>query len=157
MSLFDAIYKLSQSQTKYYIHVNRNDFSPPVPPEITAEPEDATVVRPDNAVFTCSATGRPRPNITWWRVEDDDSMTQIMEMEGVYTIGNAMFGERLRMSTLTIVGVQPSDERGYICRAVNDAGDTEATAMLTVQGIGMHWYFISLLSVCPLCSISFLQ
>ena len=100
-----------------------------VAPNITGAPDDLTVVQPEDATFTCVATARPRPNITWWRVESDGSLTQVMEEANVASITEMMSGERVLMSNLTIESAQPSDAGDYTCVA-----ETSATAALVVHG-----------------------
>ena len=64
-------------------------------------------------------------------------------MNGInYTIVEGATGERIRNSSLTVNGTEPSDALDYFCRASNMAGMVEATAELTVHG---EWkYDISL-------------
>ena len=95
-------------------------------------PENLTVVTPDDATFFCEATARPGPTITWWRVEGG---VPIQLSDGIdYTIVEGATGERIRNSTLTVVGTEPSDALDYFCRASNMAGMVEVTAELTVHG-----------------------
>ena len=95
-------------------------------------PENLTVVQPKDATFFCEATARPGPNITWWRVEEG---VPVQLDDGIdYTIVEGATGERIRNSTLTVVGTEPSDALDYFCRASNMAGEVEATAELTVHG-----------------------
>ena len=90
------------------------------------------MVQPEDATFSCEATARPGPTITWWRVEGGGA---VQLMNGVdYTIVDGATGERVRNSTLTVVGTQPSDALDYFCRATNMADETESTAELTVHG-----------------------
>ena len=100
---------------------------------ILTPPEDLTVVAPEDATFFCEATARPGPNITWWRrVEGGDP---VLLNDGIgYTILEGATGERIRNSTLTVVGTEPSDALDYICMASNMADEVEATAELTVHG-----------------------
>ena len=59
----------------------------------------------------------------------------IQLMDGAdYTIVDGATGERIRNSTLSVVGTQPSDALDYFCMARNMAGVDEATAELTVHG-----------------------
>ena len=103
-----------------------------VAPVILTPPENLTVVEPEDANFFCEATARPGPNITWCRMEDGGA---IQLMDGAdYTIVDGATGERIRNSTLTVVGTQPSDAWDYFCMARNMAGVDEATAELTVHG-----------------------
>ena len=103
-----------------------------VAPVILTPPENLTVVQPENASFFCEATARPGPNITWWRMEDGGT---VQLMDGTdYTIVDGATGERIRNSTLTVVGTQPSDAQDYFCRATNVVDGIEATAELIVLG-----------------------
>ena len=95
-------------------------------------PENLTVVQPEDATFFCEATARPGPNITWWRVEGGDP---VLLNNGIdYTIVEGATGERIRNSTLTVVGTEPSDALDYFCRASNVVNTAEATAELMVHG-----------------------
>ena len=42
----------------------------PVVPQILDQPDNLTVVEPEDATFSCLATGRPRPTIAWFRLSD---------------------------------------------------------------------------------------
>ena len=97
-------------------------------------PEDLTVVSPEDATFFCQATARPGPDMTWWRVEEDGNRNQIMEALGEYNIVNVEIGERVRNSTLVVIGSQPSDTGTYLCQAGNVVAMDSATANLTVYG-----------------------
>ena len=99
---------------------------------ILTPPENLTVVAPEDATFFCEATARPGPTITWWRVEEG---AHVQLFDGIdYTIVEGVTGERIRNSTLTVVGTEPSDALNYLCRASNIAGMVEAAAELTVHG-----------------------
>ena len=106
------------------------------------------MVQPEDATFTCVATARPRPSITWWRVESDGSLTQVMEEA---TVTEMMSGERVLMSNLTIESAQPSDAGDYTCVAENEVSNTSATATLVVHG-EFQVYAIARLSK-YLCSV----
>ena len=67
-------------------------------------------------------------------MEEDGSITQLVEEEGKYTIENVELGERTGFSRLTIMEVQPLDSGEYVCRAMNDVGTNEATTTLEVHG-----------------------
>ena len=99
-------------------------------------PVDLTVVQPEDAVFTCRATGRPRPVITWHTQDDNGMEVDIIDMGGVTEIVGQDIGDLERMSTLTIVQTEPRDARNYICRARNTVlmGEANASAALTVHG-----------------------
>ena len=109
-------------------------YNTSVAPSITGAPDDLTVVQPEDATFTCVATARPRPNITWWRVESNSSLTQVMEEANVTSITEIMSGERVLMRNLTIESAQPSDAGDYTCVAENEVSNTSSTATLVVHG-----------------------
>jgi len=74
----------------------------------------------DFAVFNCSATGLPRPNITWTiRQNNGMSSTSIADFN-ISTIIGA--DDRLITSILTISIVQPVMAATYVCTASNFLG-----------------------------------
>jgi hypothetical protein len=107
-----------------------------VAPVITAAPVDMADLQGRTVVLSCNVTGRPRPDITWWR-EDGSSgnLTQVTDVPGKTLIYSEVIGgERGRTSILAVMDIQPSDAGVYVCRADNDAGQAEALATLTVLG-----------------------
>ena len=103
-----------------------------VAPEITVPPDNVTATQPGNATVTCSATGRPAPNITWFRLNENGSL----DVELVTSDGSVITTEELGMrsvqSTLTLLGVSPSDAGSYSCLAENDFAGDGASAEFTV-------------------------
>ena len=106
-----------------------------VAPHILDPPDDLIVVEPQDAIFSCLATGRPRPAIVWTRLSD---MVQLQNQSGVYRIEEWEIGDRERMSNLIILGSQPSDASGYACVAVNEPGTDREETTLTVHGEPDH-------------------
>ena len=102
-----------------------------VAPRILDPPDDLTVVEPQNATFSCLATGRPRPNIMWIRLSD---MLQLQPPSADFMIEEQEIGDRERSSNLTILGTQPSDASAYACVAMNEPGSVMQQATLTVHG-----------------------
>ena len=101
---------------------------------ITDPPGDITVTAPGAVSFTCTASGVPRPNITWFSPSSETLMSgnngvTIMEMEE---------GERDIVSTLSIAMTAPSVVGQYRCVAdngVTGVGDVnDVTAFLMVYG-----------------------
>ena len=90
---------------------------------------------PNAASFTCSASGVPRPNITW---VGPDSATLMSVDDGV-VITDTEQGDRERISTLNITRTAPSVGGQYRCLADNGVtgvgNTTTSEAMLIVNGI----------------------
>ena len=101
---------------------------------ITSPPDDVTVSAPGAVSFTCTASGVPRPNITWF---SPTSETLMSENNGV-TIMEMMEGDREIVSTLSIATTAPSVAGQYRCVADNGVtglGDVnDVTALLIVYG-----------------------
>ena len=104
-----------------------------VVPEITTRPENVTVVQPATSTFTCMATGRPRPVITWFFEDSEGSRTEAVLMDGVFTLPMP-FGETVVQISLTFDRTAPNVAGVYVCVAENIVDTTEASAVLTVHG-----------------------
>ena len=95
---------------------------------------------PDSATFTCNATARPRPTITWYT--DDGSGNRILLVDGSndVTIMEKENRDRELISILAITTTAPSDATDYVCVAENVVNTDEMTSNLTVYGmyIFMH-------------------
>ncbi len=113
-------------------HVGSPFFHLLVPPIIISPPINQTILYKDNATFSCSATGTPTPNITWWRRE---------KVEG--DLPTPVIGERITVelsgaeeitSLLKVVESEVKDAGEYVCIVENPAGILAATAKLTVDG-----------------------
>ena len=109
-------------------------FFAPVAPKILTPPKDLMVVQRQDATFSCLATANPRPDITWWRVREDGSLSRISLVENVTVIVEQDIGMRERNSTLTILGSLPSDAGEYVCRAGNGVNINETSVILIVYG-----------------------
>ena len=116
-----------------------------VVPQILDPPDNLTVVEPEDATFSCLATGRPRPAITWIRLSD---FAILQPSPGNIITVEQEIGERERRSNLTIVDTGPSDADAYGCVAMNEPGDTTEQATLIVHGkpnketymtLCLHW------------------
>ena len=90
-------------------------------------------------MFVCTAVARPRPSITWYKVEVDDSRTMLTGTEEGVSI-TAMDGdtERTRNSTLSFDPSRPSFSAVYVCVAANPVDSAEATATLSVYGESVY-------------------
>ncbi len=106
----------------------------PVASVIITPPNDTIVVQPDNATFICEATARPRPSMFWRRVSEDGTQSMLMTGDKYIIDSTQTFGDRERRSVLTVVETYPEDAGGFVCLAVNEAGNAEDTAELTIYG-----------------------
>ena len=95
-----------------------------------------TVTQPAMAMFVCTAMARPRPSITWYRVEMDNSRTILAEAEGITITEVNGDTERTRSSTLTFNPSRPFFSAVYVCEATNVVARTETNATLVVNGEG---------------------
>ena len=95
-----------------------------------------TVTQAEAAMFLCTAVARPRPSITWYKVEEDDSCTILTDgtEEGVSITAMDGDTDRTRISTLSFDPSRPSFSAVYVCVATNPVNSAEANATLTVYG-----------------------
>lgn len=82
----------------------------------------------DKAKFTCKATGKPTPEILWYKNDKEISKT-----DNRFTIQFEDKGE----SSLLIVDVLPEHDGTYMAEAKNPAGTARCKAELFVEG-GSH-------------------
>ena len=99
------------------------------------------VTQPAPAMFMCSAIARPRPSITWYRVELNGSRTTITGMEDeAIMISNANgSNERTLVSSFRFTSTRPFLSAMYICVATNPVDNVEDNVTLTVYGEGERW------------------
>ena len=100
-----------------------------VAPSFITPPLNVSVVSPETAMFSCTADGVPRPDITWWRVNNG---TEMEVMEDSFT--QITLSDRLTMSVLTFSETQPFRSGVYVCLAANLVDSATAMAELTVNG-----------------------
>jgi len=89
---------------------------------------------PDPAVINCTATGLPRPNITW-AVLQDDVPTIISPTDTARFTTSTFRGTDHRQTTsiLTVSNPQPALARIYVCDASNFIGNDSADFILVVH------------------------
>ena len=83
-----------------------------------------TAVLGSNVTFNCTATGYPKPNITWAKDNDSGSFQYNLKEKILTDDGNSSF------SQLVITDVKSKDYGTYHCVASNSAGLTNASAAL---------------------------
>ena len=118
------------------------------PTTITLDPLQLTVTEPDSATFTCNATARPRPTVTWYTDNDSGNTTLLVDGSNDVKIMEQETGDRELTSTLTISPIAPSDATDYVCVAENVVDTDEMTNNLTVYGM----YILIYLSICNVCT-----
>ena len=84
------------------------------------------VTFPADLTLTCTATARPRPNITWYK-----DGAELME-GGQVSITSKEEGERVLESTLTVTSPFLDGIGSYTCTAENVVDTASSTAEVTV-------------------------
>ncbi len=108
----------------------------PVAPNILmdSEPDDVETVEGMNVLFVCASSGRPRPNITWYRDAVNNSLLPVNLSDVRVTVSQTEEGERVLISELTLRSVLPSDSGVYHCIAENTVDSDVRNATLAVNG-----------------------
>ena len=96
-----------------------------------------------SATFLCTATGRPRPTITWYRTVDDGGMPEQVNISVTRaTAFEVEMGDADVLSNLTLSDVLPSSAGNYSCTAENDvmhsSGMVRSSRSATLTVNGMH-------------------
>ena len=82
----------------------------------------------DPATFTCQATGKPVPTISWY-------YNNILLVNGTeYMITEMSLNATTISNTLTIMSVESSDVGTYTCNATNVVSSDTSSGVLTVNG-----------------------
>ena len=104
-----------------------------VGPNITSPPVNQTIVDPNPATFNCEAEGLPRPDISWFKIQNDMVM-EIASADSNFTVSTVNgTGDRQVMSTLKVDIVRPALAAMYICNASNVVRSITAAAILIVH------------------------
>ena len=94
-----------------------------------------SVTEPGLATFSCAVMARPRPTITWYRVDLNQSRTILSGTEGVLISVVNGDTERTTNSTLVLYSTRPFFSTMYICEATNLVSSAEMNATLNVLGM----------------------
>ncbi|CAI5454959.1 unnamed protein product [Caenorhabditis angaria] len=99
-----------------------------VPPKIVMLDKDKNRVVVENSMITlsCPATGKPEPDIKWYK--DGEELT-IDNIDGIVPSGE------LNGNELKIMRVKDKDSGKYSCEAINAAGSTDQEIGLNVQTV----------------------
>ena len=100
---------------------------------------EIAVTQPGVAKFVCTGMGRPRPSITWYRVEMDNSRITIRATElGVSITITEGDSEMIRNSTLEFYPTRPFLSAVYVCESTNPVSSAETNATLSIYGKKMR-------------------
>ncbi|KAM6963087.1 obscurin [Aplochiton taeniatus] len=95
---------------------------PDAPPSIQVPPEDQCVEPGQSATFTAIITGRPTPQIQWYK-----------DGEELMSNDNVEVGQRGARCWAKVVCPEGEDGGIYTCFAFNDSGHASCQAQLTVE------------------------
>ena len=106
---------------------------------ISPEVMDQTQNKGDTASFTCQATGRPVPTISWYY-----NGAQLVD-GSEYMITEMLLNTTTISNILTIMSVELSDVGTYTCNATNVMSSDTSSGVLTVNGelLLLTVYFIN--------------
>ncbi len=96
--------------------------------------KDVETVEGMNVSFVCAASGRPRPNISWYRDSVNNSLLPVNLSSVRVTVSQTEEGERVLVGELTLRNVLPSDSGVYHCIAENIVDSDMRNATLAVNG-----------------------
>ncbi|XP_032859263.2 myosin light chain kinase, smooth muscle isoform X4 [Tyto alba] len=94
------------------------------PPKFATKPNRVIVREGQTGKFSCKITGRPQPQVTWFK---GDIQLQQSERFNMF--------EKTGIQILEIQNAQLADSGIYTCTVVNSAGKASVSAELTVQGL----------------------
>ena len=88
------------------------------PPQVSVRPEQQTIGQGEEVTLTCSASGDPRPTITWTKVGEQLSASPRISIEG---------------ESLRIRGAAVSDRGMFLCTATSPGGSARASGIVEVE------------------------
>ncbi|KAG1672022.1 Titin [Nymphon striatum] len=113
----------STSTCTLSVHVEESEEDDTEPPEFVTNLQDVKVMDGEETKLVCRVSGNPRPKVTWYHND-----REIRSTKAVRTTTTAT-----GLCELRIPEVFPEDAGTYVCRAVNEIGETVETATLTVE------------------------
>ena len=114
--------KAGEAESSAHLHISPLQ----VPAKFTSQLESVEVSEGNQVKLKCAVVGRPDPNITWFKDQQ-----QVLESERIkmkVTSDNTCI--------LNILKSDMDDEGTYTCSATNSAGKDTTSAKLTVNGEG---------------------
>ncbi|KAM4629824.1 obscurin [Polymixia lowei] len=119
----EPLYYPEEEEEELYISESMQEI-PDAPPFIQVPTEDLYVEPSESATFTVIITGRPTPQIQWYKDGEELSANANVEI--------AQHGARC---SVTIVCPEGEDSGIYTCFAYNDSGHASCQAQLTVEEV----------------------
>ena len=104
--------------------------------EFVNVPVNQTASLGSNVTFNCTATGYPKPTITWEKVNDSGSLQYNLTAEILTSDGNSIF------SQLVITEVKSKDYGIYYCVAKNSVGEKISIAILGSTGTSCYAFAV---------------
>ncbi|XP_054013283.1 titin isoform X3 [Hylaeus anthracinus] len=101
-------------------------FVPGSPPKFVKLPTDSLVAEGENAIFECTVTGEPKPELRWFldnveiTANERILIKQSEDGTGILKISSAI----------------PEDRGNYVVKAINVHGEAKAFARLVVRSLG---------------------
>ncbi|XP_068231636.1 uncharacterized protein [Palaemon carinicauda] len=118
-----AVISCNASNDHGYVYKNVYLNVLSLPPEWMSEPEDVAVLAGSSAIIECEAFGSPDPDVTWYRVDDDEEV-EIHDEDPRYDIKD---------DRLIIRSVDEHSDGRYICKAINKFGSIEGDAEVAIR------------------------
>ena len=111
---------------------------------IIQPPTNTTVTSGEDVNFTCTATGKPRPVISWLRNKNELKNNTLSDGGSPIIINNIKYGnctytdpsrQCVLSSILYILNTTAPDSGVYRCIAMNEAGNDTKESNLIVNGM----------------------
>ena len=100
-------------------------------PNINQDISDKTSNETQSVNFTCEATGKPVPNVSWYF---NSVMVNVSGNSTKYMIMSRLLNITTTENTLTVYNVTSSDVGTYSCSATNVLGNDSTSGLLQVNG-----------------------
>ena len=98
-------------------------------PNIKENISNKTTNETQSVNFTCEATGKPVPNVSWYF---NGVMINVSDNSSKYMIMSRLLNITTTENTLTVYNVTSSDVGTYTCNSSNIIGSATSSGILTV-------------------------
>ena len=100
-------------------------------PNINQNISNKTTNETQGVNFTCEATGKPVPNVSWYF---NGVMINVSDNSSKYMIMSRSLNITTTENTLTVYNVTSSDVGAYSCSATTILGNDSTSGLLQVNG-----------------------